>query len=109
MKYKLTERCWRVRELYRIAMWWRHIAILARNNPLASAGDMAEAEVAARLAAGVCDRELQELVRDIDEGMRGDGIAPGDSYAFHRLAVSLAFAGTECCGNCDSAYGRAHN
>ena len=108
MKYKLAERCWRVRELYRIAMWWRHIAILARNNPLASAGDIAEAEAAARLAAGVCDRELQEMVEYVGECMREGGIVPSDSYAPHRLAVSLAFAGTYC-GNCGAVDGGAHN
>ena len=109
MKRELTERCRRVKESYESAVCRRYEAYLARNNPLASAGDIAEAEATERLAAGVCDKELQELVRDIEEGMRWDGIAPDDSYASHRLAVSLAFAGTECCGDCGAACGGAHN
>lgn len=109
MKRELTGRCQRVKELHENAVCRRYEVHLAKNNPRASAGDIAEAEAAERLAAGVCDMEIQELIRDIEEGMRGDGIAPGNSYTSHRLAVSLAFAGTDCCANCGAADGGAHN
>lgn len=109
MKHELTERCRRVKESYESAVCRRYEAYLARNNPFASAGDIAEAEAAERLAASVCDRELQELVKCVDESMREDGIVTSDSYAPHRLAIFLAFAGTECCGDCGAAYGGAHN
>ena len=109
MKRELTERCRRVRELSENAMCRRYEACLAKNNPRASAADIAEAEAAERLAGGVCDREIQELVKCVEECMREDGIVTSDSYAPHRLAIFLAFAGIECCGDCGAAGSGAHN
>lgn len=109
MKRVLVDRCQRVKELHRITVCRRYEACLARNNPRASASDIAEAEAAERLAASFCDKELQELIKDIDESMREDGIAPNDIYTSHRLAVSLAFVDTYCRGNRPATDSGAHN
>ena len=94
MKYELAERCQRVKELYESALCKRYKVYLIKNNPHATADDVAGAEAAERCACSACDNELQKLTKDIDKGIREAGVTSSNSCMSHILAVFISFACT---------------